>query len=147
MTKFEQDWVQSRVSLGAAAGWNTEEMRVIADLGYKLAQQGRNDEAITIFEGLAALAPATAYFQTALGALHLRNGELQQALQYLSAALESDPADIAALTNRGETYMRLGERHAAIRDLQMVVELSSRQVFDPLSLHQVRARALLTQLL
>jgi len=147
MNRFEQDWLQARVSLGAAAGWKADEMRVVADLGYKLAEQGRNHEAITIFEGLAALAPATSYFQTALGALRLRIGELQEALGHLNAALAADAADIAALTNRGEVYMRLEERAEAIRDLQNVVQLSERQATTVApSPYLVRARALLGQL-
>ncbi|MGH9903048.1 MAG: hypothetical protein ACRD68_14675, partial [Pyrinomonadaceae bacterium] len=68
--------MNGRASLGAAGGWTAEEMRLVADVGFALAEQGREREAITVFEGLAALAPATAYFRAALGALWLRLGEL-----------------------------------------------------------------------
>src|SRR5215204_824587 len=82
-----EDWLEGRASLGAAGGWTAEEMRLVADTGYALAEQGRHDEAVAIFEGLAVLAPATAYFQSALGALWLRKGEPERALEHLEALL------------------------------------------------------------
>lgn len=147
MNRLDQEWILGRASLGAAAGWTAEEMRIVADLGYALAQQGRDGEAIMIFEGLAALAPATAYFQSALGALRLRAGELPQALKHLDAALVADSHDLAALVNRGEAYLRLGNRAAARQDLRAVLNYanggSEALVSSP---YAIRARALLAQL-
>lgn len=142
MENISAEWLRGRASLGAAGGWTAEEMRLVADVGYALAEQGRADEAITIFEGLAALAPATAYFQASLGALWLRKGEPGRAVEYLDAALASDPADLNALTNRGEALLQLGEREAARRDLQRVARSSA----DPRESETdcvTRARALL----
>jgi predicted Zn-dependent protease len=124
MEQIAAEWLQGRASLGAAGGWTAEEMRLVADVGYALAEQGRTDEALTVFEGLAALAPATAYFQACLGALRLRKGEPRRAVEYLDAALASDPGDLNALTNRGEALLQLGEREAARRDLQRVAHAS-----------------------
>lgn len=124
MENIAAEWLRGRASLGAAGGWTAEEMRLVADVGYALAEQGRADEAITIFEGLAALAPATSYFQSSLGALWLRKGDPQRAVEYLDAALASDPTDLNALTNRGEALLQLGEREAARRDLQRVAQVS-----------------------
>jgi tetratricopeptide (TPR) repeat protein len=142
MEQIAAEWLQGRASLGAAGAWTAEEMRLVADVGYALAEQGRTDEAITIFEGLVALAPATAYFQSSLGALWLRKGEPRRAVEYLDAALASDPGDLNALTNRGEALLQLGEREAALRDLRRVAEASS--VVQESSVASVtRARALL----
>lgn len=145
--KLNEDWLQGRASLGAAAGWKAEEMRIVADLGYALAEQGRNDEAVTIFEGLAALAPATVYFQSALGALRLRRGELEQALVHLNAVLTADPRNVAALTNRGEARLRLGQQDAAVEDLRAVLSVAASA---PQSIETnncaVRARALMARL-
>jgi tetratricopeptide (TPR) repeat protein len=140
---LDEDWLRGRASLGAAAKWTTDEMRVVAELGFALAEQGRNDEAITVFEGLAALAPSTAYFQSALGALKLRTGHIEAALAHLDAAIDRDPANVSALTNRGEALMRAGRRSEAILDLQEVLRLSNGEPAGPFS---VRARALLAQL-
>lgn len=142
MEQIAAEWLQGRASLGAAGGWTAEEMRLVADVGYALAEQGRTDEAITIFEGLAALAPATAYFQASLGALWLRKGEPRQAVEYLDAALASDPNDLNALTNRGEALLQLGEREAARRDLQRVAQ-SAGLLTETAAACVTRARALL----
>lgn len=144
VSKLDEDWLRGRASLGAAAKWTTEEMRIIADLGYGLAEQGRNEEAITIFEGLASLAPATGYFQSALGALKLRAGDLEAALTHLNAALIADPYDIAALTNRGELYARAGNREAAINNFEAVLNLAEDQPgSNPFA---IRARALMARM-
>ena len=141
-----EDWLQGRASLGAAGGWTPEEMRLVADVGYALAEQGRHDEAVTVFEGLAVLAPATAYFQSALGALWLRKGEPGRALEHLDAALAADPADVTARVNRGEAAMQLGDREAARRDLLGALELGPRHSQAAAAPALVRARALLAQL-
>jgi tetratricopeptide (TPR) repeat protein len=144
MTKVDENWKSGRASLGAAANWTPEEMRLIADLGYGLAEQGRNEEAITIFEGLAVLAPATAYFQSALGALKLRTGNLEEAVHYLTAALAADPNDPSALTNRGEANLRAGKYQAAVNDLTRALRLlAAEQENHPSA---IRARALLNRI-
>ena len=141
-----EDWLEGRASLGAAGGWTPEEMRLVADIGYALAEQGRHDEAVTIFEGLAVLAPATAYFQSALGALWLRKGEPERAAEHLDAALAADPGDVTARVNRGEAAMQLGDAEAARRQLLAALELGPRATHAADSAALVRARALLARL-
>jgi Flp pilus assembly protein TadD len=141
---LDKDWVDGHASLGAAAGWTAEEIRLVADLGYALAEYGRDDEALTIFEGLAALAPATAYFQSALGALLFRLGDLERAEAHLNAALSADPRDVSALLNRGELHMQLDRRDLAVRDLVTLLELPEIAPNPESSPYAVRARALLT---
>jgi Flp pilus assembly protein TadD len=141
-----EEWLEGRASLGAAGGWTPEEMRLLADVGYALAEQGRHDEAVTIFEGLAVLAPATAYFQSALGALWLRKGEAARAVEHLDAALAADPGDVTARVNRGEAAMQLGDRDAARRQLLAALELGPRATHAADAAALVRARALLSRL-
>lgn len=140
----DDDWLKGRASLGAAASWTAEEIRLIADLGFALAEHGRDEEALSIFEGLAALAPATGYFQSALGALLLRVGQLNRAEVHLNAALAADPLDMASLVNRGELYMRLERRDLAIKDFVTVLDLPQVQADAETSQYGVRARALLS---
>jgi predicted Zn-dependent protease len=144
--RIQNDWVHGRASLGAAGGWTAEEMRLVADLGHALAEQGRHREAITIFDGLAALAPATAYFQSALGALWLRMNEPQRALQHLDAALEADSQDLLSLINRGEAHLQLNETRAAMMDLSAAVRLGAELETGRSSVLVARARALLARL-
>jgi len=145
-TRLDEDWVKGRASLGAAAAWTAEEIRLIADLGFALAEYGRDEEALTIFEGLAAVAPATGYFQSALGALLLRLGELDRAEGHLNSALAADPQDLAALVNRGELYMRLERRDLAIKDFLTLLDLPQIQANADSSQYAIRTRALLSSL-
>ncbi|MET0753990.1 MAG: tetratricopeptide repeat protein [Pyrinomonadaceae bacterium] len=143
-------WLDGQISLGAAADWDKDEIRIISEIAYSLAQQGRNREAIVMFEGLIAVAPATAYFQAALGALHLRLKDFPRAIEYLDAALEIEPNDIVSLVNRGEARMRIEKPDDARADFARAVELSAangnRQVDvnDEITLAAKRARALLS---
>lgn len=145
MIQFEQEWINGGISLGAAAGWTADEIRLVSELGYALAEQGRNAEAIAIFEGLVALAPATAYFETALGALWLRENEPTRALPHLNAALAADSNDYTARVNRGEVFLLLGNLDGARDDLTFVLRQkmpSDKQLL--ITKCQTRARALLT---
>jgi Flp pilus assembly protein TadD len=144
-----QKWLNGQMSLGAAAKWDKDEIRIISEVAYSLAQQGRSQESIVLFEGLLAIAPATAYFQSALGALHLRNGNYAHAVGRFNAALNIEPNDLVALVNRGESFIKLGKITEARRDLEKAVEIATRRpqrqldVNDETELSVKRARALL----
>lgn len=144
MIQFEHEWLNGTVSLGAVAGWTADEIRLVSELGYALAKQGLNREAIVIFEGLMVLAPATTYFEAALGALWLREDDPARALPYLSNAVAADSKDFASRINRGEVYLKLEDFEAARTDLKFV--LRQKKSAEPNVLNQqafVRARALL----
>lgn len=145
MKNLEQDWLQGRITLGTASQWTPDEIRLVAELGYALAEQGRNAEAITIFEGLASLTPATAYFQSVLGALWLREKEPETALPYLDAAVAADPGDVTSLINRGEVYVQLNNLRAAERDLQSVIEIADSTKQPLAEKCATRARGLLAR--
>lgn len=144
MQSLEKEWIQGNITLGAAAQWSSDEIRLVSELGYALAEQGRNAEAIAIFEGLVALAPATAYFESALGALWLREKNYRRAIQYLNKALESDAKNIPSRVNRGEAHLQLGELDQARIDLEFVlkqnIETKKNKLLEQC---KVRAKALL----
>ncbi len=146
LSKTHLEWLNGQVSLGAAMNWTAHEIRLVVDLAYSLAEQGRDREAIIAFEGLSALAPATAYFQSALGGLKLRVGDWQGALTHLNRALASDPRDTYAMVNRGEVYLHLGNRAAAKADFLSAVALSGNPSREQSPLHIQRARGLLINL-
>lgn len=122
MRSLEQEWIEGNVTLGAAAQWSADEIRLVSELGYALAEQGRNNEAIAIFEGLVALAPATVYFDSALGALWLREKNYERAIFYLNKAIDSDPDNIPTRVNRGEAFLQLGELEKARLDLTYILK-------------------------
>lgn len=144
-----QKWLDGQISLGAAANWEKDEIRIISEIAYSLAQQGRHREAVVLFEGLISIAPATAYFQAALGALFLRLEDYPKAIEHLDAALKIEPKDIISLTNRGEAYIRIKNISAARQDLEKAIEIASKKsarqvdINDETILTVKRARALL----
>ena len=145
-----KEWLGGQVSLGAVADWNKDEIRIISEIAYSLAQQGGYEEAITLFEGLLAIAPATAYFQAALGALYLRLKNTSRAIGYLDAALKIEANDIISLVNRGEAHLLSGNMPQARQDLEKALETAARQktnkqnsVNDETDLIVKRARTLL----
>lgn len=126
-TNVSQQWLEGQISLGAAADWNKDEIRIISEIAYSLAQQGRHTEAVVIFEGLLAIAPATAYFQAALGALHLRLKNPARAIQHLDAALRIEGADVVSSVNRGEAHLLNGDVAEARKDLEIAIQIAARQ--------------------
>lgn len=141
--QFEQEWINGGASLGAAAGWTADEIRLVSELGFSLAEQGRIHEAIKIFEGLIALAPATSYFESALGALWLRENNPARALPHLNSALASDPNDLSARVNRGEVFLRLENFEGAQIDLNFVLDQENEPENKILFMQSLtRARAL-----
>ena len=122
-----EQWLEGQISLGAAAEWNKDEIRIISEIAYSLAQQGRYTEAVVIFEGLLAIAPATAYFQAALGAINLRLKNTAKAIEHLNAALKIEETDLVSLVNRGEAYLLEGEIEGARKDLEKALRLATRQ--------------------
>lgn len=144
-----QEWLDGQISLGAAAEWNKDEIRIISEIAYSLAQQGRHNEAIVIFEGLLAIAPATAYFQAALGALYLRVKDIERAVEHLDAALKIEKSDVVSLVNRGEAKLLAGNIAEAGKDLENALEIAARRspdqadINDEIALTVKRARTLL----
>ena len=126
-TDLTRQWLEGQISLGAAAEWNKDEIRIISEIAYSLAQQGRYAEAVVIFEGLLAIAPATAYFQAALGALHLRLKNTPKAIEHLNAALKIEETDVVSLVNRGEAHLLSGSVEAARTDLEKALQIAARR--------------------
>lgn len=125
-----QEWLDGQISLGAAAEWNKDEIRIISEIAYSLAQQGRYGEAIVIFEGLLAIAPATAYFQAALGALYLRVKNIEKAVEHLNHALKIEQGDVISLVNRGEALLLAGKISEARSDLENALRIAARRTSD-----------------
>lgn len=145
MKDGELDWLKGQATLGATTRWTAEEIRLVTELGFGLAEQGKISDAVVLFEGLTAVAPATVYFQAALGALWLRSNEPEKALFYLDQVVQIDPKDLISLVNRGESLMRLGNTEASLKDLNKALTLASKRRFDAESIEYksiVRAKAL-----
>jgi len=106
--------------------------------GFRLYEEGDYVEARLIFEELAQQDPLEAYYRTALGAIYLAEDELDAALEAFDTALKLNPKDSAALVNRGEVHLRLGNIMEAAQDFARAVDLDPENK-DPLTM---RARLL-----
>ncbi len=91
-------------------GMTFAQAQAIAKVGCDLAEAGRLEEARILFEGLVAGNPKDAAAHAALGSVYQRLGRTEDALTEYSAALERDPGNPVALVNRGELYLRQGNR-------------------------------------
>ncbi|OJH39338.1 tetratricopeptide repeat protein [Cystobacter ferrugineus] len=114
------------------------DLLVNAMQAFLLYEQGRYDEARVLFEELAERDASEGYYRTALGAISLAMDGFDKALEYFNQALQLNPEDTAALINRGEVHLRLGNTLEAARDFSRVVELDPDNE-DPLT---ERARVL-----
>jgi len=106
--------------------------------GFELYEQGDYVSARLIFEELSEKDPAEAYYRTALGAIYLAEDELESALENFNEALTLNAKDSAALVNRGEVHLRLGNIIEAAQDFARAVDLDPENK-DPLTM---RARLL-----
>ena len=123
---------------GQLHGITMEEAYAMAELGYQQFEQGRYDEAQSIFEGLVITNPYDGYFHSMLGAIYARKDMQEEAAEEYTIALELDPENIAAYVNRAEILLQHGEFEIAMEDLRNAIKLDAKGE-DPSGL---RARAL-----
>jgi tetratricopeptide (TPR) repeat protein len=141
-TTFTQEnlekFIMGEITWAELEGMSMEEAYAIADLGYTLFEQGRYDDAQTVYEGLVIGNPYDAYFHTMLGAIYAKKNMHEEAAEEYSIAIELDPKNISAYVNRGELLLQHGEFEYAMDDLKAAIDL------DPKAENPsgIRARAL-----
>lgn len=141
-TTFTQEnlekFIMGEITWAELEGMSMEEAYAIADLGYTLFEQGRYDDAQTVYEGLVIGNPYDSYFHTMLGAIYAKKNMHEEAAEEYSIAVELDPKNISAHVNRGELLLQHGEFEYAMDDLKAAIEL------DPKAENPsgIRARAL-----
>ncbi len=100
--------------------WTDKEIELVAERAYQLHLQGRNQDALIIFEGLHAIDPQNVYCLQALASLNLAFDSPERAAEYASQVLALSPGQIEALACRCEAYLRLGQFEAAQQDLELL---------------------------
>lgn len=101
-----------------------------ANQGYFFYNQGKYNEAETIFRGLVTLNPSVAYYHTALGSILEAQEKYDDAMEEFNAALNIDGKDICALVNRGEIRLRKGQIIEAAADFQAGIKLDEQKMED-----------------
>ena len=104
-----------------------EDLNALMFAGYELFNQGNYDDSQVIFKGLEALGHSDPFISTALGTLAAREDDLETAETYFNNAIETDPEDVVALTNRAELYLKRNQFQQAAEDLQRAIELDAEE--------------------
>lgn len=116
-------FLAGRITLGDLEGITKQEQYQMAEIGHNYLTSGKLDEAKTMFEGLLALDPFDAYFNTALGSIAQQQERLDDSEKLYSRALEINPFSCTAHGHRGEVRLQMGRLEEAIADLIKAVEL------------------------
>ncbi|MFO0727530.1 MAG: hypothetical protein U1E65_27380 [Myxococcota bacterium] len=134
---------QIGASLAEARAYARADLFAVAEIGYHYLMNGGTRLALTIFEGLAAIAPSEAYFQLALGLAHDHLQDRGAALKAYGRAAELDPGDPRADLNRAELYLLAKDPGAAKPLLRRALDKAERRADQALSR---KARALINHL-
>ena len=136
-----KEFLNGKITLGEFEGVDKESQYQMAQMGYHFVEQGKLDEANSIFEGLIALDPKDGYFSMALGVVAQRQERYEDAEHWYSLAIEGDKKNPIIYANRGEARMNSGNLKGAVNDLVKALTL------DPEAKEQTtqRARGLLLQ--
>lgn len=127
--------VGGEITIAEFVGLKREQLYAIAQVGYKLYNSGKLEQARDIYRGLVAADPYDSVFHCHLAATHHRLGELDEALAQYTEALRFNIANQEALAGRGEIYLHRARLTEALNDLRAAIEL------DPESKRATTARA------
>ncbi len=98
------------LTLAQLEGLGAEDLYGIADMGYDLLEEGRLEEALSIFEGLNVYNPFDPYFHSVLGSIYQRLDRADDALRHYESAVELYAEDINSWTNAGEIMLGLSAK-------------------------------------
>ena len=115
--------IRGEVTLGDVFGLDRASLYEIARLGYGLLNSGNLREAKQIYSGLVAADPYDSVFHCHLAAVHHRLGELDEAFQQYTQALNFNYANVDALVGRAEIQLSRGNLAAGISALKQVIEI------------------------
>ena len=127
LSELVAQWGQGQVSLKQMIGMSEEELYAIANQGYHLFVQGKNEPARVLFEGLVAIDPRNAYYYRALGAIYWRVKEPQLAVRQFTYAIRVSPREISSYVNRAEVYVAQRQFQLARSDLQFALSTAGQR--------------------
>lgn len=134
--------IRGEITLADVFGLDRDSLYEIARIGYGLLNSGNLREAKQIYTGLVAADPYDSVFHCHLAAVHHSLGELDEAFQQYTEALNFNYANVDALVGRAEIQLSRGDLAGGISALKQTIEI------DPEGLRpsSLRARALLLAL-
>jgi tetratricopeptide (TPR) repeat protein len=127
------------VSIGQIMKLSPESIDEIARVGAELYMQGRMGEARVIFQGLAAVDPASYFGHAGLAVIAMAQDNLDEARECLERAVKLDPKDPAPYANLGEVLLRQANAKDALPMFQKAMALDPQRTNPAAN----RARAML----
>lgn len=82
-----------------------DEIQFLMESGYLCRDSGRHQQAVDIFNGVAALLPGDPTPQAAIGSVLLASGQVDEAIRQLESALKSAPNDPFTMAHLGEAFL------------------------------------------
>lgn len=126
----------------SALGIPSGVLEVYAVLGSQYYEQGLVEDARAMFNAVITLNHRSHLGYAGLGAIELRDGSPETALQYLEQAYARDPTDLVVCGNLGEVLVLLGRTQEAARYLKESAALDPSEI----NTYANRARAILAAL-
>jgi tetratricopeptide (TPR) repeat protein/peroxiredoxin len=103
---------------------NPDHLIALENLGNAYRQQKNWDEARTVLERAAAVAPQDAEANYSLGMVFAQLNDTDRAYEYLQRALQSRPDYPEALNNLGVLYLRTGRRDEAVASFEKCISVA-----------------------
>ncbi|MGA2933771.1 MAG: tetratricopeptide repeat protein [Methanomicrobiales archaeon] len=102
-----------------------EDLETLYALGYNFFTYGKYQAAKDIFVRLTAIAPYTAFYWRALGAVNQQMKNYAEAIAAYNMAIANDEADIVSYVYRGESQILSGNIEAALKDFEKVLKIGA----------------------
>ena len=125
----------TKETLAQSLGVRVDQRHSIAQLAHDFHEQGRLEDARTLFAGLVGLDEEDFYGQAGLGAVLLDLDEIAAAIPHLEKAVTLWPREAGAHACLGEAYLHQARFDEAARELRAAIEL------DPEEKHPGAGRA------
>lgn len=114
-------------NLAEALHVDPEQLAALLLLGHSYYENGRNQEARDIFEGIEMLDPENPYAPAVLGSICQQERKYEDAITHYDRALSIFSSDAYTLTNRGECYLNLSKFKEAAADFAAAIALDPEQ--------------------
>lgn len=123
LTELFFKFAANKITPGDLLGIPRKKLLRLAEVGYLKFKYGRYQEALKIFEPLAAVEKRNYYYHTALGGVYQKLGRFVDSVVEYSRALQLNPKDICSFVNRGEIYLRHKNFKRAAEDFRQAIVL------------------------
>lgn len=117
----------TETTLAQTLGVSAEQRLSIAQLAHDFHEQGRLEDARTLFAGLVGLDEGDFYGQAGLGAVLLDLDQIADSITHLEKAIALWPQEAGAHACLGEAYLHQARFEEAAREMRIAIELDPKE--------------------